>query len=461
VRALLGSLAAMLLAAVAVRLQVVRTTRARRWVVLVPLFTAALAAVATVRDPGALSGTYLPQLSVTVPDGAGAYVLDMLGEVRFVSTDQGVDLLLVVWLVLAGGLLSRRAAGLRTVRRLLRMSTAVAAGSELHQLVERVRARMGARAVRVRVLDRCPGGAFATGLFRPVVVFDPVLLSSLDEREAEGLVAHELAHVVRRDPVLATLVGMVADLAFFVPTLGVAARWLGREQEHSADELASASTRRPGALASSILKVSKRSVIPHPCGTCAAVSRPALAGIPWIGGPRLSDAARVVAARVERLVEPPTVTRARRVAEAALVSLLFAVGTGATLAIPDWIARSLDVPAVALTYLPSAASPVESPAFTTFKVLTQEINVYADAAQRSNVPEPRPTASVASRCPCLETQAQLGTGIAAVDVGDDRMSWGTGTNPWTKTGEHYSARPLWTIHSSANVGFFVYGPEQI
>ena len=63
------------------------------------------------------------------------------------------------------------------------------------------------------------------------------LVEQLDTRELEGLLAHELAHIARRDVPLNVAIGVIRDLTFFVPPLHLAARWLRQEQEHAADDL--------------------------------------------------------------------------------------------------------------------------------------------------------------------------------------------------------------------------------
>jgi hypothetical protein len=107
----------------------------------------------------------------------------------------------------------------------------------------------------VTVVGSCDGGAYVIGRRHPVIVLDGELLSRLDDDELEGVLAHELAHVRRRDNFVAGLLGTVRDLAFFVPGIGWAVRQLHRERELAADQVAVSATRRPGALASGLLKV--------------------------------------------------------------------------------------------------------------------------------------------------------------------------------------------------------------
>ncbi len=462
VRALLGSLVAAGFAVLAVRYGV-RTRRARRIVVLAPVLTAAAAAAASLRDAEA----YLPQLWVPSTGRRSGQVLQLLGELRFVSTDRGVDLLVLAWAVTAGVLLGRRAVGVVAARRLLRRATAGAADERLAGTVARLAATMGLRRVRVLLLDDCPGGAFTTGTRRPVVVVDPAVVAELDEDEVEGLLAHELAHVARRDPFLGVVVGVFTDLTFFLPPVRLAARWLHREQEESADELASTHTRRPVALASSILKVWHRATpSAFPRGACAAVP----AGQLGNGRAELSGAAQAVAVRVERLVAPaPAVTVLRRRAEAVLAAALLVAALAVALFVPRWIATDLDAYSLSFGYVPPPVSPLESPAFATFRALAPARPASPALSTSERMP-PAPSRSArAARaraaCPCIETQAQLAAGEPAATParvepmawrGVDRATWEVDAYP-----ESLPARPLWLLRDGGpEVGFFVVGRSE-
>ncbi len=178
-----------------------------------------------------------------------------------------VPLLVGVWWLVAGSRLSRR--GVAIVRARRRARAALRDGSSSPQLVAMTARLAGALRVpapAVAVIADCPGGALVVGSRRPVVVVGEQLLTRLDEDELEGVLAHELAHVKRRDNLVATLVGMVRDLAFFVPGGGWAVRQLHRERELAADQVAVRVTGRPGALAGGLLKVLEKGHGPaHPC----------------------------------------------------------------------------------------------------------------------------------------------------------------------------------------------------
>ena len=459
VRALLGSLVATALAAAAIRGHWIRGSRGRRLVALAPLVAAAAAGVASVLE----AETYLPQVWVTSTGLRSGQALELLGELRFITDARGIDLLVAGWTLVVMVLLARRVAGLAAARRLRQAADALPSWHPLQVTARRLAAAMGAGPIPVLLLPACPGGALTVGIRRPVVLLDPELLDGLDAQEAEGLLAHEIAHVARRDTLLSLMVGIFRDLTFFLPTVHIANRWLCREREEGADELASQHTRRPAALASTILKVFAGA---QPSGrklaACAAVA-PAL---PW-RRPRVrsvaSPAALVVSARVERLVSAaPRVTAVRQAAEVALAAVMIMTASAAMLVVPTWIATDLGAYSLAFGYVPPAVTPVESPAFATFRALAPTSSTGPDLRgwERTNM---RPAATLAepsSRCPCIETPAQWLSGIpASVPHSPQRMAWrSTGVPTWDVDPgpDSVRARPLLTL-PEAQVGFFVVG----
>jgi len=77
-----------------------------------------------------------------------------------------------------------------------------------------------------------------SGILRPVVLIPEAVERRLGPTEIEAVLAHELAHVARRDPLTTPLLAAVECLLFFHP----AARWLTRvlqaERERATDDLA-------------------------------------------------------------------------------------------------------------------------------------------------------------------------------------------------------------------------------
>jgi Zn-dependent protease with chaperone function len=460
VRALIGSLAAAALAALVVHLDGVRSSRARRILLLAPVLTAATAGVASLRDAEA----YLPQLWVaSSASGPTGQLLELLGELRALSTERGIDLLALAYLLVVVVLVARRFAGHLAVRRLLGGAIPPTRHVHLVTKVNRLAAQMGIHPPRVLLLPACPGGAFTARIRRPVVVVDTALVHQLDDREMEGLLAHELAHIARRDTLVGLVVGLFRDCTFFLPPVHLAARWLRHEQEESADELASRHTGRPAALASSILKVWDRTRARQlPAAACAAVPawglRPATAGGALPDAAPLSETARALAARVERLItQIPDVSSGRRRVEVTLAGLVLFAATGTSIAVPAWIA-SKDIGGVSFAVLSAHATPAEAPAFATFRALTPQPGEVATPATG-----PLSTGGVedSPACPCLETRAELrGEQAATGPHAEARMLWApAGADAWElRERAAVRARPLWTLTDSGpQVGFFLVG----
>ncbi len=95
----------------------------------------------------------------------------------------------------------------------------------------------------------------ALGHTRPEICVPPRALSHLDEREAESLLAHELAHLARRDPAALNLTQIAASLFFIQPLVWVARRKLYDLSELLADDWAIGRTGRPLSLARCLAEV--------------------------------------------------------------------------------------------------------------------------------------------------------------------------------------------------------------
>ena len=189
------------------------------------------------------------------PGGETGQVLLPLGNDYAFSNPLTLPFLLGTWALVSGTRIAWRLG--RTWRLNRRTRQAVAAQEvplTVLRAVRRVAARMGIDAPPVG-LAAVPGGACVVGIRRPVVVIDPDLAERFDARELEGVLAHELAHVRRRDNLVATTLSVVRDVVFFVPGGRWALRQLLVEREIAADQLAVETTRRPGALAAGLLKV--------------------------------------------------------------------------------------------------------------------------------------------------------------------------------------------------------------
>ena len=106
---------------------------------------------------------------------------------------------------------------------------------------------------RVSVVPGSPVPAFTAGLLKPRVYVSGDLVDRLDRAELVSVLAHEAAHVRRRDPLRLTCLRFLAALLFYVPVLRRLAEDAADEAEILADDHASSD---PVSLASAIVKLS-------------------------------------------------------------------------------------------------------------------------------------------------------------------------------------------------------------
>jgi len=169
------------------------------------------------------------------------------------------DATLAVALPLGMGLIAFGGLSLGLVRLVL-MNRLVArsgtpAGPELQALADRLAERLSVPELRLRLCAYDRPLALTCGLFRPTVLLSRWMVECLDRRELESVLAHELAHVARRDYLVVWLATVLRDAFFYLPTTWAVYRQLQHEKELACDDLAVGVTNRPLALASALAKV--------------------------------------------------------------------------------------------------------------------------------------------------------------------------------------------------------------
>jgi heat shock protein HtpX len=203
----------------------------------------------------------------------------------------GVNLVFVI--VIAGGLLfaqyffSDRMALAAMRARVVEPHEA----PELHEMIDRLCVQADTPKPRVAVADTSMPNAFATGRSpkRAVVCATTGIMETLSPQELEGVMAHEITHVVNRDVAVMTIASFLAVLAGLIVRMGVFGfgfgggrrdssaapfaiillvsmlvyvlsflliRALSRYREYAADRGAAVITGRPSALASALVKIS-------------------------------------------------------------------------------------------------------------------------------------------------------------------------------------------------------------
>ena len=111
----------------------------------------------------------------------------------------------------------------------------------------------GSNVARVTIVAGLPNPAFTAGWWNPRIYLAAELPLVLDEAELESVIAHENAHLDRRDPLRLAVLRFFACMLFWIPALKKLAADVADEAEFEADERAAKG--RPLILASAILKV--------------------------------------------------------------------------------------------------------------------------------------------------------------------------------------------------------------
>ncbi len=129
------------------------------------------------------------------------------------------------------------------------------------------------RPVRLSCSSRVPV-PLALGLREPEICLPPRALAGLTDEQQEGMLAHELAHLVRRDPIWLMISHVLTGVLFFQPLNWVARRRLREISEMLSDEWAVGFTGRPLSLAGCLAEVAAWSVGVRPLPLPGMADRP-------------------------------------------------------------------------------------------------------------------------------------------------------------------------------------------
>ena len=144
-----------------------------------------------------------------------------------------------MWLWLAGVtvLMARLAAGCWRIHRLRGATIAAPLSSwqpAAEQLARRLRVSVPFRIVESAVVD----APILIGWLQPLVILPLAAMAQMTAAQVEALVAHELAHIRRRDYAINLLQTMAEALLFFHPGVWWVSRRIRQEREHCCDDAA-------------------------------------------------------------------------------------------------------------------------------------------------------------------------------------------------------------------------------
>jgi TonB family protein len=115
---------------------------------------------------------------------------------------------------------------------------------------------------RVRLFE-CPrvGVPMAAGVIRPAIYL-PVAARTWDADRRRVVLLHELAHILRRDPLTHVAGYITLSALWFHPLAWLAGREMRKESERAADDLVLAAGARPSAYAGHLLEVAESLATP-------------------------------------------------------------------------------------------------------------------------------------------------------------------------------------------------------
>ncbi len=126
---------------------------------------------------------------------------------------------------------------------------------KLESALKEISQAVGYPPPRVFLLDGEEPVAYVTGFRNHALMFSRSLFALLDFEELKGILAHEIAHMTRRDNWKGWLLALLRTLMFYNPVVLIVFRRILYENEKLCDDIAISITNKPLALASSLLRV--------------------------------------------------------------------------------------------------------------------------------------------------------------------------------------------------------------
>lgn len=143
------------------------------------------------------------------------------------------------------------------------------------------------------------------GIVRPMVLIPPAALTGLTPMQLEAILAHELAHICRLDPLINLAQRLIEAVLFFNPAVWYVSRRVRIERELCCDEMAVREPQLRGAYAASLLAVAEMALHERQLRMNADALH--VTG----NGSRLGTRSRL-RERIERLLAPPGEFRVAR-----------------------------------------------------------------------------------------------------------------------------------------------------
>lgn len=163
------------------------------------------------------------------------------------------------------------------------------------------------------VAAKTSAAPFTVGVAKPVIVLSPGLIESLSDNEMRAVLAHEMAHIARRDYLYHWLMVSLRDVLYFNPLTHLIYRRLNFEKEKACDRLASIFTREPLSLAKGLVRVAELQLTEPALGFAKSFAPQNL----------IKENDNSFSLRVRELVEPPVLKHVGLIRKAAVLLILF------------------------------------------------------------------------------------------------------------------------------------------
>lgn len=138
-----------------------------------------------------------------------------------------------LWLIGVAFFALRLAGGMWQLRRYRRDGAGL--DSEWNEKVTGLIARLGIRRTIGVLRSGVAATPIAIGIFRPMILIPAAAFLQISPRELETVIAHELIHIRRLDPVINAFQNVVETILFYHPAIWWISSVIRREREFSAD----------------------------------------------------------------------------------------------------------------------------------------------------------------------------------------------------------------------------------
>jgi Zn-dependent protease with chaperone function len=126
---------------------------------------------------------------------------------------------------------------------------------KLDRVIRDLEQELPAAVPRIFLLNGKEPAIYEKGLVKGSINISRSLIEALDPEELQGVLAHEIGHVLRRDNAIGWVLFTLRSIMFYNPIILIEFRKIINEREALCDDLASMFTGNPLAIASGLVKV--------------------------------------------------------------------------------------------------------------------------------------------------------------------------------------------------------------